>query len=78
MNQLVQYLLYVVLIFLLKKKHSLKIGTVYSVNGHVQIISPDKDIGASKAIVGRSIYSNESGVVPKGDFKSMNSVERTA
>jgi len=39
--------------------NQLKIGTVYTADGHVQIISSDKNIGASKAIVGRSIYSND-------------------
>jgi len=37
----------------------MKIGTVYTVEGHVQIISSDKNIGAHKAIVGKSIYSND-------------------
>ena len=37
----------------------LKIGTIYSVKGHVQIIASDKDIGPHKAIVGKSIYSND-------------------
>jgi len=37
----------------------MKIGTVYTAEGHVQIISADKNIGAHKAIVGKSIYSND-------------------
>jgi len=37
----------------------MKIGTIYTVQGHVQIISTDKNIGAHKAIVGKSIYSND-------------------
>ena len=37
----------------------MKIGTIYTVEGHVQIISADNNIGAHKAIVGKSIYSND-------------------
>ena len=37
----------------------MKIGTIYTVEGFVQIISSDKDIGPHKAIVGKSIYSND-------------------
>jgi len=52
-------IIYILLFQILFSANQLKIGTVYTVDGHVQIISLDKDIGAHKAIVGKSIYSND-------------------
>ena len=49
----------IIYILLFQILFSMKIGTVYTAEGHVQIISSDKNIGAHKAIVGKSIYSND-------------------
>ena len=51
--------IYILLFQLLFSVNQFKIGTVYTVDGHVQIISSDKNIGAHQAIVGKSIYSND-------------------
>ena len=50
---------YILLLHILFPINQLKIGTIYTVEGHTQIISSDKDIGAHEAIVGKSIYSND-------------------
>ena len=54
-----KYIYIILLVQFLFSNNQLKIGTIYNADGHVQIISSDKDIGASKAIVGKSIYSND-------------------
>ena len=52
-------IIYILLLQFLFSINQLKIGTIYTVEGHVQIISTDNNIGAHKAIVGKSIYSND-------------------
>ncbi|MAR30477.1 MAG: hypothetical protein CMG24_06090 [Candidatus Marinimicrobia bacterium] len=52
-------IIYILLLQVLFSINQLKIGTIYTVEGHVQIISTDNNIGAHKAIVGKSIYSND-------------------
>ena len=51
--------LYILLFQVIFSASQVKIGTIYTADGHIQIISADKNIGASKAIVGKSVYSND-------------------